>query len=88
MKATLRWDQEYAGTSGGGTRTKCFALTMRGDGGIGGSFLPGLELQKGLEREDLASLGWKTQGGGLLFYSDPGSHDLGGWGQGAREPGA
>lgn len=62
MKATLKWDQEYAGTtSGEGTGTKCFALSVSGDGGIGGSFLPGLELQKGLERGDLASLGWKAR---------------------------
>lgn len=60
MKATVRWDEEYVGRSGEDTRTECFALTMSRDGGIGGSFLPGLELQKGLEREDLARLGWKA----------------------------
>lgn len=41
-------------------QNECFALTMSRDGGIGGSFLPGLELQKGLERGDLARLGWKA----------------------------
>lgn len=52
---------------------------MSRDGGIGGSFLPGLELQKGSREGDLARLGWKA-GWRFAFHLDPGSHDLGGLG--------